>query len=71
LSSAFARCAELPPVHRVALGAHLARQPRGALHAYAADEILHQYQRAARELWKFCWLGGAGAGVERTACACP
>ena len=33
--------------------------------AFAVDEILHQYQRAARELWKFCWL--AGAGVERTA----
>jgi hypothetical protein len=35
--------------------------------AFAVDELLHQYQRAARELWKFCWLGGAGAGVERTA----
>jgi predicted TPR repeat methyltransferase len=39
----------------------------GELDAYAVDEVLHQYQRAARELWKFCWLAGAGAGVELTA----
>ena len=35
--------------------------------AFVVDEVLYQYQRAARELWKFCWLGGGGAGVERTA----
>jgi len=35
--------------------------------AFAVDETLHHYQRAARELWKFCWLAGGGAGVERTA----
>ena len=35
--------------------------------AYAVDEVLHQYSRAARELWKFCWLGGGGAAVEGTA----
>ena len=35
--------------------------------AYAVDEVLHQYSRAARELWKFCWLPGGGAGAERTA----
>jgi hypothetical protein len=39
----------------------------GEQDAYAVDEILHRYSRAARELWKFCWLGGGGAGVERTA----
>ena len=39
----------------------------GESDAFAVDEVLHQYQRAARELWKFCWLAGAGAGVERTA----
>ena len=39
----------------------------GEQDAYAVDEVLHQYSRAARELWKFCWLAGAGAGVERTA----
>ena len=37
----------------------------GEQDAFAVDEVLHHYQRAARELWKFCWL--AGAGVERTA----
>jgi hypothetical protein len=39
----------------------------GEQDAFDVDEILHQYQRAARELWKFCWLAGGGAGVERTA----
>ncbi|MDQ3030729.1 MAG: hypothetical protein M3R09_12040 [Actinomycetota bacterium] len=39
----------------------------GEQDAFAVDEFLHQHQRAARELWKFCWLDGAGAGVERTA----
>ncbi len=39
----------------------------GESDAFAVDEVLHHYQRAARELWKFCWLAGAGAGVERTA----
>ncbi|HZL06557.1 MAG TPA: hypothetical protein VFE45_14285, partial [Coriobacteriia bacterium] len=37
------------------------------LDAFAVDEVIHQYHRAARELWKFCWLGGRGAGVEFTA----
>ena len=27
----------------------------GEIDAYAVDETLHHYQRAARELWKFCW----------------
>jgi len=35
--------------------------------AYAVDEVVHQYSRATRELWKFCWLAGGGSGVERTA----
>lgn len=35
--------------------------------AYAVDEVPHRYSRAARQLWKFCWLAGGGAGVERTA----
>ena len=39
----------------------------GELDAFAVDEVIHQYHRAARELWKFCWLGGSGAGVELTA----
>jgi hypothetical protein len=39
----------------------------GEQDAFDVDEILHHYQRAARELWKFCWLAGGGAGIERTA----
>lgn len=39
----------------------------GEQDAFDVDEVLHHYQRAARELWKFCWLAGAGAGVELTA----
>jgi hypothetical protein len=26
--------------------------------AFADDEVIHQYHRAARELWKFCWIPG-------------
>jgi hypothetical protein len=39
----------------------------GELDAFDVDEVIHQYHRAARELWKFCWLGGTGSGVELTA----
>jgi hypothetical protein len=38
-----------------------------AVDAFAVDDVLHHYKRAARELWKFCWLAGASVGVERTA----
>jgi hypothetical protein len=40
---------------------------RGELGVAELDELLHQYQKAARELWKFCWLGGSGSGVELVA----
>jgi hypothetical protein len=39
----------------------------GELDAFAIDDVIHQYHRAARELWKFCWLGGTGARVDFTA----
>ena len=32
--------------------------------AFGADDTIHQYHRAAQELWKFCWSGGAGANIE-------
>jgi hypothetical protein len=32
----------------------------GSLDVYDVDEVLHHYQRAARELWKFCWSTGGG-----------
>ena len=36
----------------------------GEVDAYAVDETIHQYHRAAQELWKFCWCGGVGANME-------
>ncbi|WP_298753177.1 hypothetical protein [uncultured Serinicoccus sp.] len=29
----------------------------GQLDAFAVDQVLYQYSRAAKELWKFCNLG--------------
>jgi hypothetical protein len=60
-----------PTYHEARLGEHVAdavdRFRAGEQTAFDVDEVLHQYQRAARELRRFCWLAGAGAGVERTA----
>ena len=39
----------------------------GEIDAYTVDETVHQYHRAARELWKFCWSGGGGAHIEMVA----
>jgi hypothetical protein len=36
----------------------------GSMDAYDVDQVLHHYQRAARELWKFCWGTGGGGHVE-------
>jgi hypothetical protein len=36
----------------------------GSVDAFTVDEVLHRYQRAARELWKFCWGSGGGGHVE-------
>ena len=44
--------------------AALERYRIGELDAYAIDEAFHHYQRAARELWKFCWSGGGGTHSE-------
>ncbi|NYF97792.1 hypothetical protein [Janibacter cremeus] len=30
----------------------------GELDAFEVDEVIFQYSRAAKELWKFCNLGG-------------
>jgi hypothetical protein len=40
------------------------RYRAGEVDAYAVDETVHQYHRAAQELWKFCWSGGVGANIE-------
>ena len=42
----------------------LERYRAGELDAYEADELIHRYKRAARELWKFCWGRGSGSHVE-------
>jgi len=31
------------------------------------DEVIHRYTKAARELWKFCFVGGSGVHTERVA----
>jgi hypothetical protein len=40
------------------------RYRAGEIDAHAVDEAIHQYHRAARELWKFCWSSGGGLDVE-------
>ena len=42
----------------------LDRYRAGEVDAYAVDETIHQYHRAAQELWKFCWSSGVGANTE-------
>lgn len=54
-----ARLGELIGIVAAAIDRHRA----GEIDAYAVDETIHHYHRAARELWKFCWSGGG----ERTA----
>jgi hypothetical protein len=39
----------------------------GELDVHDVDEVIHRYKKAARELWKFCFLGGSGAYVETVA----
>ena len=57
--------------HEVRLGdssntlrAAIDRYRAGEIDAYAADETIHHYHRAAAELWKFCFARGGGAHVE-------
>jgi hypothetical protein len=46
------------------VGAEIDRYRAGEIDAYAADETLHHYHRAAAELWKFCFARGVGAQAE-------
>jgi hypothetical protein len=46
------------------VGAQIDRYRAGEIDAYAADETIHHYHRAAAELWKFCFARGGGAHVE-------
>ena len=38
-----------------------ARLDAGELDAFELDDLIHRYQRSARELWKFCSLGASAA----------
>ena len=46
------------------VGTEVDRYQAGEIDAYAADETIHHYHRAAAELWKFCFARGGGAHVE-------
>ena len=39
------------------VGAEIDRFRNGELNAFDVDQVLFQYSRAAKELWKFCNLG--------------
>jgi hypothetical protein len=39
----------------------LARYDAGEVDAFELDDVIHQYKRAARELWKFCVGTGSDA----------
>jgi hypothetical protein len=40
------------------------RHRAGEIDVYALDETIHQYHRAAQELWKFCWGSGSGTHLD-------
>jgi hypothetical protein len=40
------------------VGAAIDRYRTGEIDAYAGDETIHHYRRAAAELWKFCFARG-------------
>jgi hypothetical protein len=48
-------------------GAAIDRYRGGEIDAYAVDETIHHYHRAAAELWKFCFAHGGGTHAEFTA----
>jgi hypothetical protein len=49
------------------VAAAIERYRAGDLDVHDVDEVIHQYTKAARELWKFCFLGGSGVHAERVA----
>jgi len=46
------------------VGAAIDRYRAGEIDAYAMDETIHHYHRAAGELWKFCFARGGGTHAE-------
>ncbi len=59
-----ARLADL--LKRVRVG--FERYDAGELDAFELDELIHQYKRATRELWKFCGTvtGSSAHSIDRT-----
>jgi hypothetical protein len=49
------------------IGAAIDRYRGGEIDAYAVDETIHHYHRAAAGLWKFCFARGGGTHAEFTA----
>ena len=49
------------------VAAAIERYRAGDLDVHGVDDVIHQYTKAARELWKFCFLGGSGVHTERVA----
>jgi hypothetical protein len=43
------------------------RYRAGELEVHDVDEVIHRHHEATQELWKFCFLGGSGAGAESVA----
>ena len=37
---------------------------RGEMDVFEVDDVVHHYERAKRELWKFCWLGHPEAAAR-------
>jgi hypothetical protein len=48
----------------VHVGEALESYRTGEIDVFAVDSTIHHYGKAARALWKFCWLGGSGAHIE-------
>jgi hypothetical protein len=46
------------------VAAAIDRYRAGEIDAYAVDETIHHYHRAAAELWKFCFSRGEGSHAE-------
>jgi hypothetical protein len=49
------------------VAAAIDRYRDGDIDAYAVNETIHHYHRAAAELWKFCFARGSGTRAEFTA----
>jgi hypothetical protein len=58
----------LPPAQLAELLSHVTaaidRYRAGEIDAYAMDETIHHYHRAAAGLWKLCFAHGGGSHAE-------